>query len=71
MEPPSPPARKPVPESKHLLTVRSALIFLLSALCGLGGTGLLLAAHESPWLAAYSGFGVFGLAVVFWNQVIK
>jgi hypothetical protein len=71
MQAPSHEGRKPVRKSKHLLTVRSALIFLLSVLCALGATGLLLAAHQSLWLATYSGCGVFGLAVVFWNRVIK
>ena len=66
-----PPRRKRVRKSGSLLTVRSALIFLLAALTALGGAGLLLAAHRSNALAAFSGFGIFGLAVAFYDQFIE
>jgi len=64
MEPSMPKRRKRVGKSRHnsesptgrLLTVRSALIFLLAVLTALGGTALLLAAHRPPALAAFTGF---------------
>ena len=71
MEPKKPALRKRVGKSRQLLTVRSALIFLLAALTALGGAGLLLAAHRTAVLATFSGFGIFGLAVPFWNEVIE
>ena len=79
MEPSMPKRRKRVGKSRHnsesptgrLLTFRSALIFLLAVLTALGGTALLLAAHRPPALAAFTGFGVLGLAIAFYNQVIE
>jgi len=43
----------------------------LSVLTALGGAGLLLAAHRPPALAAFTGFGILGLAIAFYNQVIE
>jgi hypothetical protein len=54
-----------------LLSVRSALVFLLAVLTALGGSGLLLAAHRPAALVAFTGCGIFGLAVPFWDKVIE
>lgn len=43
----------------------------MAALTALGGTGLQLAAHRPPALAAFTGFGVLGVAIVFYNQMIE
>jgi len=47
------------------------LVFLLAVLSGLGGAGLLLAAHRPAAMVAFTGCGVFGLAVPFWDKVIE
>jgi membrane associated rhomboid family serine protease len=56
---------------RRLLTVRSALIFLLSAVCAGVGAGCLLDAHSSAPIAIYSGFGILGAAILFWDKVIE
>ena len=79
MQPSVPPRRKPVrksghnpdPAPRHLLTVRSALILLLAVLTAAGAAGLQLAAHRSGPLVAFTGFGVLGLAIAFYNQIIE
>jgi membrane associated rhomboid family serine protease len=57
--------------SRHLLTVRSALIFLLAAVCAGVGAVCLLDAHSSIPIVIYSGFGILGAAILFWDKVIE
>jgi hypothetical protein len=64
-------AEEPNPPRRRLLTVRSALIFLLALLTALVGVALLLAAHTSVPLAVYSGFGILAAAILFYDRLIE
>lgn len=48
-----------------------ALVFLLAVFTTLCGAGLLLAAHRRGALVVFSGFGILGLAVAFYDQLIE
>ena len=70
MEPRLSPVRKHN-RGRRLFTVRSALIFQLALLTGLGGAGLLLAAHRATALAVLGGLGIFALSLTFYNDLIE
>ncbi|MEU1186691.1 hypothetical protein [Streptomyces sp. NPDC005859] len=55
---------------RTLLTTRSALIFLLAILCGIGAGVMTVLAGLSTPQAVLSGAGGFGLAVPFFNTLI-
>jgi hypothetical protein len=54
-----------------LLSVRSALVLALAALAGIGGAGLLSAAHRPPSLTALGAIAVFAGALQLLNNVIE
>jgi len=57
--------------SRHLLSVRSALVLLPAVLTALGGAGLLAVAHRPIALVVFTAVGIFGLAVAFFNNLIE
>ncbi|MEH0546102.1 hypothetical protein QA802_24420 [Streptomyces sp. B21-105] len=56
--------------NRTLLTTRSALIFLLAVLCGIGAGVLTGLTGPSTAQAVLTGAAGFGLAVPFFNSLI-
>ena len=72
------PAPRKVVRRKHqplppqlLFTVRSSVVVELALLTAIGGTGLLLAAHRTIAQAALGGFGILGVALKLFNDLIE
>jgi hypothetical protein len=61
---------QPLPPQR-LFTVRSAVVVELALLTAIGGTGLLLAEHRSIAQAVLGGFGILGIALKLFNDLIE
>lgn len=58
------------PDEKTLLSVRTAVIFLLAALCGLGAGVLGALAGSHPAEAVFAGVGAAAAATAFFHWLI-
>ena len=65
------PDPEPNRSSRKLLSVRSALVLILSLVSALIGAGLLYLAHQPVALIVFLAVGVFVGAVKFWDWAIE